>query len=147
MKSFLLRYVPILLWMSQIFGTSSHGNPADLLPRFVVRFTWNTTIFGQRLFFLLGPLGHMFNYGVLAFLAARAFAWDRPYDGRHAVLAFLVSFLYGVSDEVHQWFVPTRSFQVRDMVVNGLGALLGLGAYMIYDIVKAQRVREQSLLL
>ena len=141
------RYLPILLWMSQIFATSAQSNPADLLPRFILRFTWTTRIFGQRLFFLLGPLGHLVNFGVLAFLIARAFAWKRPLKKSHALLAFGISFLYGIADEIHQVFVPDRTFQVFDVFVDGLGALLGLTFFILIQLKRWQTEQTKSLLL
>ena len=141
------RFLPILLWMVQIFGSSAHSNPADMLPRFIVRFIWNTTIFGQRLFFLLGPLGHMVNFGVLAFLIARAIVWEAPLRNRHLLYAFLLSLLYGVTDEVHQYFVPQRAFQVIDIFIDAFGALLGLGVYAFYRLKRAQKLKEETLML
>jgi len=143
----LTHILPILLWMAQIFATSAQSNPADMLPRFFLRFTWSTRIFGQRLFFLLGPWGHLVNFGVLAFLIARAFAWRTPLKKSHALLAVGISFLYGISDEIHQVFVPDRTFQVRDILVDGLGALIGVGVYAVLCLRRAQKVREESLLL
>jgi len=133
--------------MSQIFGTSSHSNPADMLPRFIVRFTWRTRIFGQRLFFLLGPLGHMVNFGVLAFLIARALAWKDPMRNRYLLIAFLLSFLYGVTDEVHQLFVPERAFQIFDIFIDGLGAALGIGFFTLYRLRRWQSLQDDGLLL
>ena len=36
---------------------------------------------------------------------------------------FLFAALYGASDEVHQLFVPNRSFEVADIVADASGAL------------------------
>ena len=36
---------------------------------------------------------------------------------------FLFAALYGVSDEVHQLFVPNRSFEMGDIVADATGAL------------------------
>ena len=137
----------VLLWMAQIFALSSHSNPADILPKFLIRWLWDTLIFGQRLFFLLGPISHLVNFGVLAFILARAFFWKTYFNEQRAVFIFIISFLYGLSDEIHQLFIPTRTFQIRDLFVNSLGALFGLGVYTLYCIRCAQKAREESLLL
>lgn len=39
--------------------------------------------------------------------------------------AIAIAFLYSISDEYHQSLVPTRTFQLRDLVVNLLGILAG----------------------
>jgi VanZ family protein len=37
-------------------------------------------------------------------------------------VAWIITFLYGISDEWHQSFVPGRVPDVRDVVANGVGA-------------------------
>lgn len=39
----------------------------------------------------------------------------------------LFATLYGVSDEIHQLFVPGRTFSFQDMVANTTGAIAGHG--------------------
>jgi len=146
-KPQLLRYIAPLLWSSQIFATSAHSNPADLLPRFLVGFLWDTTLFGQRLFFLLGPLGHAFNFGVLAFLLAWAISDSQILSPRKFRRAFALSALYALSDEIHQIFVPTRTFQTRDLIVDALGALLGLFLFQWLMMFRNRKAELQSPLL
>ncbi len=46
-------------------------------------------------------------------------------------------FLYAVSDEIHQFFVPGRSFQFVDIIVDTLGIFLGAAfMYLIMLIIK-----------
>lgn len=37
---------------------------------------------------------------------------------------------YAATDEYHQLFVPGRSGQVRDVVIDTVGGTLGLGAWL-----------------
>lgn len=50
------------------------------------------------------------------------------------IIALLVSFLYAVSDEVHQYFVPGRTPLVMDVVIDTVGAAVGI---MVYSLVNA----------
>lgn len=133
--------------MAQIFAFSAHPNPADVLPAFLVNWLWRTLLFGERLFLLLGPVGHLVNFGVLAFLLLRALVWTSAYKVQHAVLAFLIGVLYGVLDEIHQLFTPTRTLQVLDLVINGLGVLIGLTIFSILHKKQTYIKPEESLLL
>ncbi len=42
-----------------------------------------------------------------------------------AMLAFFVGVLYAISDEIHQTFVPGRSCELRDVLIDTTGVLLG----------------------
>jgi len=119
----------VLLWAAQIYFFSSFSSPIDFLPRFLVRILWRTIIFGQRLFFYMGVVGHFVNFAILAFLLARAFIWKGPLKRKCLILAFAIACLYGVSDEIHQIFIPDRTFQVLDLLINSLGAAFGVFAF------------------
>ncbi len=73
---------------------------------------------------------HGLGYGVLAALLLRAFAaarWEAV-TGRTALLATAVATLYGVTDELHQWFVPGRTAEWSDLVADATGAAVVCGA-------------------
>lgn len=81
-----------------------------------------------------GPVSHIpdwmthgAGYAVLAVLASRALAGGlaRPVTARVAALAVLISTLYGVTDELHQSFVPGRVTDAWDLLKNLAGAVAG----------------------
>lgn len=59
-----------------------------------------------------------------------------------AVFAFLISFLYSVSDEVHQLFIEGRSGQFSDVILDGCGAILGI--VVVGFFIWIVRKRRQS---
>ena len=146
-KTPMIKFLAVLIWMSQIFATSAHSNPADMLPRFLVGFLWNTTLFGQRLFFLLGPLGHAFNFAILAILFAWAISASEMLSPGKFRLVSSLTFLYALSDEIHQIFVPTRTFQIQDLIVDALGALLGLYLFQTLVMMCHRKAELESPLL
>jgi VanZ family protein len=87
--------------------------------------------------FLLHKLGHLAVYGVLAGLVA----WAMEAPGRQGprgrprgaagwwYVPLLLCIAYGASDELHQAFVHGRGPSPVDVLIDGLGALLGLAAY------------------
>ena len=77
----------------------------------------------------MGVVGHFVNFAILAFLLARAFIWKGPLKRKCLILAFAIACLYGVSDEIHQIFIPDRTFQVLDLLINSLGAAFGVFAF------------------
>lgn len=72
---------------------------------------------------------HAIVFGILGFflLGAQRPA-DRGYRDRDILLTILLVMLYGISDEVHQLFVPGRSADFLDVVADTAGGILGVTA-------------------
>ena len=45
------------------------------------------------------------------------------------ILSVLLSSLYGISDEIHQYFVPYRDADLMDVLADMLGGLMGVYIY------------------
>lgn len=78
-------------------------------------------------------VGHATEYAVLGFLCMGT-CWT--FDGIHKkklliIIAWAVATLYAASDELHQWFVPGRSCQFSDVCLDSIGALAGIGVYLL----------------
>jgi VanZ family protein len=70
---------------------------------------------------------HLVEYGVLGFFCAHATLRTWPKKPRRRMLAlgaFLAS-AFGLSDELHQAFVPGRSAELLDFVADTIGASCG----------------------
>ena len=81
---------------------------------------------------------HMLAYGLLAVLWLRALRPLAP--GRWApAVAWAVAVLYAASDEYHQTFVAGRNGTPVDVLIDGVGAALGL-ALLVW--VASRRHRE-----
>ncbi len=84
---------------------------------------------GDTLYIVLGTLvrkaAHLCEYALLAgliWLLMRAYGRERRW------LAVLLAVLYAVTDEVHQAFVPGRTGLARDVLIDAVGAALGVWA-------------------
>lgn len=70
---------------------------------------------------------HAGAYAVLAALVIRAFHGGLvPLRLRPTLLAVGVTMLYGITDEVHQVFVPGRDASVLDLLADLTGALIAV---------------------
>jgi VanZ family protein len=70
--------------------------------------------------------GHFFGYGLLAWLFYRAL---RQYFAPSLTLRLVSAALaiaYGLTDEFHQTFVPDREGRLRDVAIDGVGALAAM---------------------
>lgn len=74
---------------------------------------------------------HFFEYLVLGVFVARAIKISYP-DSHPAnlfIFAFLFSFLFAASDEIHQYFVPGRFCEIKDLISDGVGIIVGILTY------------------
>ncbi len=115
-KRFAYYWLPILLYCLLIFIQSSFP-ASEHVPDFD---------FSDKLL-------HVGAYAVLGFLLYRAFsAMDNGATiARLMVLSILLSTLYGASDEIHQYFVPSRSAEFLDFAADTIGGTLGVMTAMI----------------
>ena len=140
MKRILLTWGPVVLVCAMIFilsadthsGQHSQALLGWILGWFHARNHARMSAFGEP----FRKLGHVVVYSLLAISSWRALSfwkqrkrlrWMPPF-----LWTLLLLVLYAASDEWHQTFVPTRSGSVRDVVVDTLGGLLGLGLYLCW---------------
>jgi VanZ family protein len=71
---------------------------------------------------------HAIGYGAFAILVIRAFHGGfGPLTRRGVALAFLFTIGYGITDEIHQSFVPGRSPSAHDVLADAVGFALAAG--------------------
>ena len=72
---------------------------------------------------------HIIAYFILGILMYRALRINIRRWRTHTVASFalLSCSLYAVTDEIHQLFVPGRSGELRDVMIDSIAALVGVG--------------------
>ena len=72
---------------------------------------------------------HLGAYALLGATLLHAFSDGRVerVTGARVLAAILAAFVYGLSDEFHQSFVPGRTPDAMDLVMDVIGAALGAG--------------------
>ena len=126
-----LNWLPATLWMGGIFYLSHQSAPLASIAE-------KTSAF----------FAHLGLYAGLAVLLSWALARGAGSHGRApswttAAVAFALTVLYGVSDELHHAFVPGRVASAADVAADAAGALLGvLVASIAASLLKAPRARQ-----
>lgn len=74
---------------------------------------------------------HFFMYAGLAVLCAWSlFSTRYRLSKRLPWIAITAAVFYGITDEFHQMFVPTRTAEVSDLLANTVGAVVGVLIYV-----------------
>jgi VanZ family protein len=81
---------------------------------------------------IVGSVAHFLEYALLGLLMLRALAppAGTPEPSTLPQAAFFASLAYALLDEVHQIFVPNRSFELIDLTLDALGIALGIWLYL-----------------
>ncbi len=126
MKKFFKFQFPLIVWAGFIFFLSS----LSTLPHI------ETPIIAAD------KLAHITVYFMFCLLSHRAFSHQEAYPflkRRPFLSAFLFTCLYGYSDELHQLYVPGRTYDYFDMLADATGALLFIVIFLIVTGIKRKR--------
>lgn len=107
-------WLPVIGYAAVIYYLSSLPHPEEKLSKLLLEAV------GDKLL-------HLAEYAVLSVLCYRAFRLAAgPGAARHAlVLAIAAASFYGLTDEVHQAFVPNRESSLFDWLADTVGAAIG----------------------
>jgi len=84
---------------------------------------------------------HAGAYGLLGILFYRAYRsrWPSASGWTMANASLLSAAFYGLTDEIHQYFVPGRSADPWDWLADTVGAMLGVVAYHALLYLQSRR--------
>jgi VanZ family protein len=112
-------WLPVILYMIGIFVASSIPDPP--VPQAVPDVSLHeAAYFGLTLLTIRALAGASWSGVTFVTLAA----------------AWLIAVAYGVTDEWHQSFVPTRHAEVRDLIADAIGALVATIAVGAWGIIR-----------
>ena len=108
MKKLVYYWLPVIIYLLLIFYLSSLSRigVVETIPTFILK----------------DKLLHLIEYSILAILIYRALNQHQKIQPIALVLAIIFSTLYGLSDELHQLFVPGRFFSIQDLFVDFIGS-------------------------
>jgi len=124
-NAFIKRWFPLILWLGVIFFFSANPDPYRFLPTAWLK-PFNVSDKSiSNLDEVVGILVHLSEYFILGFLLFRTWTWDRSIKQNDFTWVLVFVFLFALSDEIHQVFVPGRAFQFLDLGLDMIGATLG----------------------
>lgn len=85
--------------------------------------------------FVLRKMAHITEYAILFLLSRRAF-FNTINKNIAASFGGIFALLYAASDEYHQSFVVGRGASAIDVMIDGVGILLGVLSWYLYKKIK-----------
>lgn len=123
-KHYVLSFIICLLIAIFIFYMSSKsfekGTPID--------FPFKSIVYHFSIFF------------VFAFFLSISMKRGNNKNKYLVIIAILISIAYGISDELHQFFVPGRSCTISDVLLDSIGIF---SANIVYSIIPSSRNSKQ----
>lgn len=138
-----IKIILVLLWMVMIFllsneeAVKSSKKSDGLIIKSVELFTGKSLSDQEKekvLKYLVFPVrkcAHLSLYLLLGILVISLLRGYMVINTKLVLLSLLICFLYACSDEIHQLFVPGRSGEARDVLIDTLGACLGVSFYYL----------------
>lgn len=143
----IILWIPVIAWMTMIFlfsaqdadnSSQTSSLPAEILARlFNPDFDQCSEAYRNmvldRCQFIVRKLAHFSVYTVLGMLTYNAFRGLERLSFRLTLFfSALLCLLYAISDEFHQSFVPGRSCQLRDVLIDFLGTVFGIALTVLF---------------
>ena len=83
---------------------------------------------------IVRKLAHFVLYTLGGMLITIMFINFKEYITKTKIASFLLGATYAITDEIHQLFIPGRSGEIRDVLIDSTGILLGV--FIIYLLMR-----------
>ena len=77
-------------------------------------------------------VAHVIEYLVLALLICSALGEYNLSLKNILLLSFIICLIYSSSDEMHQLLVSGRSGELRDIIIDNIGSIIGCSIYLLF---------------
>ena len=138
-------FIPAIIWMIFIFIMShTNGNESSNQSNFIVKIVLEfININHETLSFMIRKIAHMSEYAILLLFIYYGLYKTITYKYQ-LLISLLITFIYACSDEFHQLFIPGRSGQFIDILIDTSGALIML---LIIYLWQKRKKPSQSMSL
>ena len=145
----------VFAWMIVIFMLSAQkSTDSDSLSSGITRFVLNVInrllprfqIELSAFSHFIRKSAHFIAYLILGILSLHAIDEEKNPTITWFIKALLICILYAMSDEFHQLYVPGRSGEIRDVLLDSTGSLVGiLGSFFIRHRTKKRAENKRRI--
>lgn len=80
---------------------------------------------------VIRKIAHFSIYTVVGILLIAICSTYKIKEIKGIVISFILGGIYATSDEIHQSFIPGRSAQITDVMIDSLGVLFGIFIFLL----------------
>ena len=91
--------------------------------------------------FIVRKLAHVILFCSLSILCFVVIYEIKKSAKISTLVSFSIAFIYACIDEIHQLFIPGRGSQIRDVLIDSIGAIMGLIFINLIFMIK-NRIKE-----
>jgi|SRR5699024_1318146 len=133
-----IAFILTISWMVLIFylshqpaSTSSKLSGSFVQVLFEIVSLFPIVIEGDTVHFIVRKSAHFMAYFILGILIMHTVRLFSRLSIFSIVNGFFITVLYAASDEFHQTFIPGRSGEIRDVLIDSAGSLTGILTYVV----------------
>lgn len=133
-KKKLIKWVVLLLWMLVIFLFSSQPHSGETTKSIIEQIMPNikTNSLLDMVNFIVRKSAHITEYFILTLLVISLLKEYTKKERTIVLFSIIFCFIYAMTDEYHQSFVPGRSSLFRDVLIDTSGGILAIILNYIY---------------
>ncbi|MBR5516047.1 MAG: VanZ family protein [Clostridia bacterium] len=96
--------------------------------------------------YLMRKIAHLLLYIGLGVLFTVAISEYTRKGMNIFIISISLGIIYAISDEIHQYFVPGRSFLIKDIIIDSVGIITGAGVTLLLFLLikRIKRARKQQ---
>lgn len=126
----------LIIWMIVIFLMSSFGglessNQSGIIVNFVGNLFHISDI--ELLTLVVRKAAHFMEYFILGILLYNYFKKSKK--------SIIFAIIYAISDEIHQLFIGGRSAKIMDVLIDSVGAIMGI---IVLNIILTYLIKNRN---
>ena len=145
-RLFLISILVFIFVMSNMNGESS-TNSSNFIMMILYRIYRNFSLMNYETFLnlyhnIVRELAHFIEFLVLGIaLYINGIDW---FKNKIIIKTFFIGLIYAISDEIHQLFVLNRTFEIKDILIDSFGVIVGIVlVYLVINLWKKKCCLEK----
>lgn len=129
----LFKYISIVLlivWMSAVFTLSSEsGSKSENTSNSFTKTIFQNNISDEQvknLSFIIRKTAHFALYTIGGICICLFVLLNFKSTNKIYLISYIIGTIYAITDELHQLYIPNRSGEIRDVIIDSFGILLGV---------------------